>query len=424
MKAAGCSVRVVAPQRGISRLQTYEYEGVSVIRYPIPFVSTREEVQGKTAVRGTEHLHDLLRCERPDIVHFHTFSTGLAIPEVRAARGAGARVFVTSHLAGLGYLCKRSTMMRWGESPCDGIAQPVKCAACVLYDRVPRPVAWLIAGLRMPTPGMAGKLKTLFGMPQIIAENLARQRELLQLCDAFFVPTQWAANTILANGAPASKVLVMRVGLVHDQITRKPDPIEQPTHHPVRIGYFGRFDPMKGIPDLARAFAALPKDLPLRLEFRGPMVSGESSAILAETKAIIANDARVSFQPAVSPTEAVGVLSEYDVLCCPSVCAEAGPMVALEAFACGTPVIGTRIGGLAEIVQPGVSGDLVEPRDWGALSALLRRIAENPAGTVDCWRRNLPIPRTMGQVADEYLSFYRNAGGAAMLETLATQSDA
>jgi glycosyltransferase involved in cell wall biosynthesis len=122
--------------------------------------------------------------------------------------------------------------------------------------------------------------------------------------------------------------------------------MERPTQYPVRIGYFGRFDVMKGIPDLVRAFMALPKDLPLRLEFRGPAADGQSLAILAKTKAIIGSESRVSFEPAVPPEEAVAVLRGYDVLSCPSFCAEAGPIVALEAFACGTPVIGTRIGGL------------------------------------------------------------------------------
>lgn len=406
MMQAGCRVRVVVPQCGISGIEAYQYDGVSVVRYPIPSFPTRKEVQGKTIVRGTEHLHDLIRRERPDIVHFHTFSTGLGIREMRVARQTGARVFVTSHLGGLGYLCKRGTMMRWGEIQCDGRAEPVKCTACVLSHHVPRRMATFMANLTVPTAGMPGKLKTLFGLRRLIADNLERQREVLQLCDAFFVPTQWAADTMFANGAPPGKIFVIRVGLAHDQVARKPGPEERPTRPPVRIGYFGRFDRVKGISDLARAFTALPKDLSLQLEFRGPLGPDESSAVLSETKAIIGDDPRVSFQPGVPPTEAFAVLAGYDVLCCPSVWFESGPMVALEALGCGTPVIGTRIGGLAEIVKPGVSGELVEPGDWRALSKLLRRIAENPAITVDSWRMNLPTPRTMAQVAADYLAIY------------------
>ena len=34
--------------------------------------------------------------------------------------------------AGLGYLCQKGTMMRWGRELCDGVAAPEKCTACVV----------------------------------------------------------------------------------------------------------------------------------------------------------------------------------------------------------------------------------------------------------------------------------------------------
>jgi len=108
----------------------------------------------------------------------------------------------------------------------------------------------------------------------------------------------------------------------------------------------------------------------------------------------------------VSETEALRVLADYDVLCCPAVCLEGGPTVAIEAHAVGTPVIGTRIGGLAELVTNGVDGRLVPPGDWRALAGALRDMAENPAGTIDRWRLALPPARTMDQVAADYLSLY------------------
>jgi glycosyltransferase involved in cell wall biosynthesis len=69
-------------------------------------------------------------------------------------------------------------------------------------------------------------------------------------------------------------------------------------------------------------------------------------------------------------------------------------------------VIGTRIGGLAELVRDGVDGALVMPGEWRALSRLIASIVEDPAATVDLWRRNLPLPRTMDEVASDYLRLY------------------
>ena len=94
------------------------------------------------------------------------------------------------------------------------------------------------------------------------------------------------------------------------------------------------------------------------------------------------------------------------MLCCPSVCLEGGPTVAIEAHAAGTPVVGTRIGGLAELVTDGVNGRLVAPGDWRALAAALVEIASDPAGTVDRWRSMIPPSRSMDEVTADYLDLY------------------
>ena len=82
--------------------------------------------------------------------------------------------------------------------------------------------------------------------------------------------------------------------------------------------------------------------------------------------------------------------------------------MAIEAHAVGTPVIGTRIGGLAELVDDGVSGRLVAPGDWRALADVFLEMAGDPAGTIDRWRCTLPRPRTMDEVAAEHLTLYRS----------------
>jgi glycosyltransferase involved in cell wall biosynthesis len=79
--------------------------------------------------------------------------------------------------------------------------------------------------------------------------------------------------------------------------------------------------------------------------------------------------------------------------------------VALEALAVGTPVIGTRIGGLAEIVEDGVNGRLVEAGDWRALADVLRTIGRDRA-VVDTWRRGIGPVRTMDDVAADYEALY------------------
>jgi len=142
LRAAGQEVAVAAPSPGAASETRYEHDGVPVYRYPIPAAPTRDEAQGLVAARGAERFHAWLARERPDVVHAHTFVTGLGLHEIRAARAAGARVIVTTHAASLGFICQRGTMMRMGRVLCDGLAQPGKCAACALEQRgVPAPIA-------------------------------------------------------------------------------------------------------------------------------------------------------------------------------------------------------------------------------------------------------------------------------------------
>ena len=411
LRAAGQEVLVAAPDPGQAVERVYEHDGVPIYRYPVPAAPTRDEVQGVVPVRGAERFHRWLEAQRPDVVHAHTFVTGLGLHEVKAAKSAGARVVVTPHSSSLGWICQRGTMMQWGARPCDGVCRVAKCAACALEARsIPRSLATML-GAVPPTVAhgarrLPGRLGTALGMSDLIVHNQTMQREMLATVDRFVLLTEWALEAAAANGAPREKLALNRLGLSQGKVAPKPGPEEQPTGCPITIGYLGRYDAIKGVHDLARAVASLPRELALRVEFRGPARSAADLAVRDELRTIVGDDPRVAFADAVPAADALRVLADYDVLCCPSVCAEGGPTVAIEAHAVGTPVMGTRIGGLAELVSDGVNGRLVPPGDWRALAAVLTALGRDGAGTVDLWRRRLPPARTMDQIAADYLLVY------------------
>ena len=411
LNVAGHEVLVAAPLPGLAGTRTYEYEGVPVFRFGTPVKPTRAECQGTIQVRGAEHLHRWLSSERPEWVHFHTFTTGLGVYEMEAAVAAGARVLATNHLASLGFLCQRGTLMRWGEKLCDGLCQPIKCAGCALQmaglpKRPAQAFALLGSVLGHWPKHVAGRLGTALGMPQLIRGNLVLQDRMLQLVHRFVLLNKWALEAVVANGAPREKLALNYLGLSYADFASKPGPQLQPTRLPVKVGYFGRIVDIKGVLQLAQAFALLPKDLPIQLEFRGP--AGDQS-LLDRLKAIVNNDPRVTFCPSVEPSEAPLILAGYDVLCIPSVWFENGPTVMIEAHSVGTPVLGTNIGAMPEIIEDGVSGRLVEPGNVADLAGALMHIARDPANTVDRWRRALPPPRTMDDIAADYLKIYEGA---------------
>jgi glycosyltransferase involved in cell wall biosynthesis len=407
---AGCAVTVAAPDPRCETPRRYWHAGIEVFRYPIPASPTRAEAQGRRPVRGAEHLHRWLAASRPDLVHVHTFVTGLGLHELAAARAAGARTVVTTHSSSLGFLCQRGTLMQWGVTPCDGLRTDSQCTACELQHRgLPQPAAQVLGRLPPALSGALGKLPgsagTALGMRALIVHNRRRQQELAAQTDRFVVLTDFARRTLLAAGFPADKLVLNRLGLSQRGITRKPGPAQRATSKPVKLGYLGRLDPIKGVEELVAAAAALPGELDFELELCGPP-SGTGEAHL-RLQALAGRDSRIRLADPIEPNDAPRRLAGYDLLCCPSRCAEGGPTVAIEAHAVGTPVLGTALGGLAELIRDGVDGRLVPPADATALGEALAEAVATPSTTIDRWRANLPPARTLDDVASEYLDLYR-----------------
>lgn len=72
------------------------------------------------------------------------------------------------------------------------------------------------------------------------------------------------------------------------------------------------------------------------------------------------------------------VYSAADVLVVPSL-QETFSLAALEAMACGIPVVGSAVGGIREVVRPGVTGLLVPPKDVAALREAIQQLLGDPA---------------------------------------------
>jgi glycosyltransferase involved in cell wall biosynthesis len=411
LRAAGHHVLIAAPDAHAAVPERYEHDGVAVFRYAISGHPTRSEATQRTPVRGSERFHRWLADERPDILHVHSFTTGVGLHELREARRLGIRVIVTCHLPGLGYLCRAGELMQWGRTPCDGIVDSAKCASCNLVRvGVAKPIAEAV-GAMPPSASrwlglIPGSVGTVLGMSASVERYQDLQRELFQIVEQFVVLNETARRMLVANGAPAAKLTLNRLGLSQASVPAKQAPEVQPTERPVRFGYLGRIHPTKGLTDLARAIARTPRAIDFRLEIRGPELDAASRAFGNSVRDTIGDDPRVSFEPAVPPAEVPRVLAALDVLVVPSLWFENGPTIALEAMAAGTPIVATRVGNLAEIIDDEVNGRLIEPSNIAGLSEALIAIAQHPSDTVDRWRRRLTAPRTMDDVARDYLELY------------------
>lgn len=156
------------------------------------------------------------------------------------------------------------------------------------------------------------------------------------------------------------------------------DPYRGPAGRPLRVLFAGRLQALKGPHVLVDALAVLRAEDPaLRVELDVVGVGTRVfSAMLYERVRRLGLDDVVRFGPALPAPQLAARMRHADVVAVPS-SSETFGLVALEAQACGTPVLATDVDGLRTAVIDGTTGRLVpdrEPSSWArALAGLARR---------------------------------------------------
>ncbi|MGQ0777429.1 MAG: D-inositol-3-phosphate glycosyltransferase [Pseudonocardiales bacterium] len=192
------------------------------------------------------------------------------------------------------------------------------------------------------------------------------------------------------------------------------------------LAFVGRIQPLKAPDVLLRAAAEMLRRNPaLRHRLRVLIVGGPSGTGLAEPTALhqlaatLGISGQVVFAPPQGGSALAGVYRAADVVAVPSYNESFG-LVALEAQACGTPVVAAQVGGLPVAVADGVSGQLVgshHPADWAdALSAVALhqgRRAELAAGAVEHAQRF-----SWERTTEALLRVYADAATSYRLEAL------
>jgi D-inositol-3-phosphate glycosyltransferase len=210
-----------------------------------------------------------------------------------------------------------------------------------------------------------------------------------------------AATVLIANTDSEAASLVTLYGACPDNVFVVAPGVDLTTYNPadgkagartrldiapdaIMLTFVGRIQPHKGPDVLLRAAAQMLDHTPyLRSKLAVVIIGGTSGAGVDEldnlkglAKFLKIEDV-VHFIPPIAHSSLADWYRASDLVCIPSY-SESFGLVALEAQACGTPIVATAIGGLRTAVSDGISGSLVDGHDPKAWSAVISRLVAEP----------------------------------------------
>lgn len=284
--------------------------------------------------RSYTRLRALADSCRPAVAHFYNTFPLISPSAYYAVRSRGAAV--VHELGNYRLMCPGSLLMR------DGVV----CEECIeQHSFAPAVKHRCYRNSRMATASVAGLLS--------VHQIMETWREAV---DAYIASSEFARRKFIEGGLPADRIFVKPPMLL-------PAPGIGSGEGDYAL-YAGRLSPEKGIDTLAKAWTALP-NVPLHIVGDGPLSTTPwPSGVTAH-----------GHQPQAN---LYALLQNARVLIVPSLAYEIGPLTILEAFACGTPVIASNLGTMAERVRHHHNGLLFRAGDPEDLARQVRWAFDHP----------------------------------------------
>ncbi len=208
-------------------------------------------------------------------------------------------------------------------------------------------------------------------------ERLEIEEWLARSVDHVVATTAAERSTVIEMGARPDSISVVPCGVDLDHFrptgTRWPPPAKR-----FRVVCVGRLVPRKGLTEVVRAVAQLPATELVVIGGPPDMMLTEDphAAAVRDLAAELGVEERVHLLGAIGRRDIPAILRSASAVCCAPWYEPFG-LVALEAMACGVPVVASDVGGLAETVVDGVTGLLVPPRDPDAIAGAVRRLMDD-----------------------------------------------
>lgn len=281
-------------------------------------------------------MGELINRFRPDVVHVHNFFPLLTPAVHETADEAGVAVVQTLH--NYRAICAGATLTRNGR----------ECQKCLHKGR-----HWAVVHrcYQGSLPGSFAAMRM-----QETAFNRAIWTEKVH---RFIALTDYGRDRFITAGLPAERLAIKPNFVPDDGAPRETG----------RSGalYVGRLSREKGVDVLIKAWRQVPETV-LTVVGDGP----ELDTLMASAPA------NVRFLGQRSPADVRQIMAAAQLLVLPSLWPEGFPLTLVEAFASGLPVLGSRLGAMEELIEPGSTGELFTPGDADDLASRAKKLLAAP----------------------------------------------
>lgn len=306
---------------------------IQKLLYPFKIIYSRE---------AEKKMRKVLEDFKPDVVHLNNFNFQLtpsiiyAVKKYEKEYHAHVRIIYTAHDVQL--VCPNHLMQNPVTLEC--------CEACLKYGVGQCAKRRCIHGSR---------LKSILGVMEAKLYKLLKTYQKLDviICPSYFLKSKLDTDSVLFQ-----RTIVLR-NFVDMEIKRCNLPKQD------YVLYYGRYSLEKGIGTLLKACEELPK-IPFHFAGSGP---------LEEDIRKVKNIKLCGF---LTGEELVKEITQAKFVVFPSECYENCPFTVMESQVCKTPVLGSNLGGIPELINDGVTGELFESGNEKMLTEKIKKFWTNP----------------------------------------------
>lgn len=366
----------------------------------VPGTRPEDALEHAESPRTTELLREVLGSCNPQVVAIIDFP-GWPASTVRVCHEEGSRVLY--YLQNLWPVCTRLSLYSRWKDVCYDFNDGERCVECMgnlistraeqLRSRIPSWL-WDLTGVKSaakrtyraishePRPGIENRVGEQYAERRVAYVRAINEADILigiskgslavaerfgvRVTDARELPVRYLAQKQLRQARPARPA---RAG---------------ERQGPLRVAYLGAVVPEKGAEVLVTAFKGIPDGV-ARLDIYGN-VSAEYRKVLQRMAGSVNPPV---FHGRYERSSIAGLLAEAELGIVPSTCEDTLPSTVVEFHALGIPVIGSRIGGIPEMIAHERNGLLFEAGNAEELRSALLRVIAKP-DVIDAWRDHLP----------------------------------